>query len=215
MASRYKVLAFDMDGTLVDSMWAWRSVFKEFIRRHHLNMPDELKFVPECPGGKVARMLSDQLDVSYDEAVEEMGSLVNVHYGRDVEARTDAPAFLKKVRSLGYHLVLATATPLRYAHTALRRLDLEQLFDLIVSCEEIGVSKSDPQFYLRLAERLCVRPEECVMFEDALYSIRSAKKAGFAVCAVEDYYAWRDREEIRKQADRYIACFQDLLDEMH
>ena len=218
MISRYKAVIFDMDGTLIDSMYAWRGVFREYIRNKGLRTPEAIVGVPEYPVGWTAKLLVDQLEkltppVSYEEAVEDMYKLVNAHYASDTEARPGAIEFVKRLKERGMIVAVATATPIRYAGTALNRLGFDGLLDLFVSDEEVGCGKGDEAYFQRVADRLGVKKEECLIFEDAAYSIRAAKKAGFAVCAIEDYYAWRDKEEIRSIADRYLSCYADILEE--
>lgn len=213
--SKYKAIIFDMDGTLTDSMYIWRGVFKDFIRIHNLRMPDKLVGVPEYPLGWSADLLMEQLpDRTREEVGQEMLGLVNQHYATDARVKTDAPELVQRLREKGYILAIATATQLKYANTVLTRLGYDQMFDLIVSSQEVGVGKDQAEFFVRVAGMLGVRPEECVMFEDALHAIKSAKAAGMTVCAIEDYYAWRQKDEIMKTADRYLTCYRELLDEM-
>lgn len=213
--SKYKAIIFDMDGTLTDSMYIWRGVFKDFIRIHNLRMPDKLVGVPEYPLGWSADLLMEQLpDRTREDVGQEMLGLVNQHYATDARVKTDAPELVQRLREKGYILAIATATQLKYANTVLTRLGYDQMFDLIVSSQEVGVGKDQAEFFVRVAGMLGVRPEECVMFEDALHAIKSAKAAGMTVCAIEDYYAWRQKDEIMKTADRYLTCYRELLDEM-
>ncbi len=218
MISRYKAVIFDMDGTLIDSMYAWRGVFREFIRENGFTTPDEIVGVFDYPVGWAARLLEDQLaamkePMTYAEAVEAMYRLVDRHYAADTEARPGALEFVKRLKARGMKVAVATATPLRYANTAMKRLGFEGLFDLVVSDEEVGCGKNQEEYFVRVAERMGMKVEDCLICEDAVYSIRKAKAAGFAVYAIEDYYAWRDKDEIRALADRYLTCYQDLLEE--
>lgn len=218
MISKCKAVIFDMDGTLIDSMYAWRGVFREFIESNGFKTPDELIGVPEYPVGWAAKLLKDQLaempePMTVPEAVEAMYKLVDEHYATDTQARPGAIEFVKRLRKSGRQTAVATATPLRYANTALKRLGFEGLFDLVLSDEEIGMGKQEEGYFKWVADQLGVKMEECLIVEDAAYSIRTAKKAGFAVCAIEDYYAWRQKEEIQSLADRYISCYADLLED--
>ena len=62
-----------------------------------------------------------------------------------------------------------------------------------------------------MARKLNVAPEHCMVFEDILIAVQSAKKAGMMVTAVEDDASLPERDEIKKTADRYIVSFQELL----
>lgn len=213
--SKYKAMIFDMDGTLTDTMFAWRGVFREFIKKHGLTVPEQLEGVPEYPGSWAAKLWMDQIpERTLEDVVGELVHMVDWHYANDAQVKTDAPELVRRLREKGYKLAVATATQLKYANTALNRLGYTEMFDLITSVEEIGVGKNSPEFFKRVAERLGVQPEECVMFEDALHAIKSAKQAGMRVVAIEEYYSWREREEIRALADRYLTCYAELLEEM-
>ena len=71
--------------------------------------------------------------------------------------------------------------------------------------------KSSPDIYLLAAERMGVVPNQCVVFEDILRGIQSAKSAGFYTVAVEEPASALDQMEIQKTADRYIRSFAELL----
>lgn len=215
MKSGYKAVIFDMDGTLICSMYAWRDAFIRFIRKYSLKVPEVLHGIPESPCGIAADYLETQLKgrMNREEIIKEMLYLIDEEYATRVQPKEDIFRLLDRLQKEGYLLAVATATPLRYALTALRRLNFDERFEFMTSCEEIGYEKSNPEFFRSVARRLRVQPEECIVFEDALYAVQSAKKAGMYVCAVADYYAWRDREEIKKNADRYLACYADILDE--
>ncbi len=218
MISRFKAVIFDMDGTLVDSMYAWRGVYCEYIRNNGFVTPEEIVGVPEYPVGWAAKLLEDQLEaldkpVSYEEAVEAMYQLVNDHYAKDTEARPGALEFVKRLKERGLRVAVATATPLRYANTALNRLGFAEHLDLAVSDEEVGCGKSSDGYFKWVAEKLGVDAKDCLIVEDAAYSIKAAKQAGFTVLAIEDYYAWRQKDEIQALADRYLSCYADILEE--
>lgn len=72
---------------------------------------------------------------------------------------------------------------------------MDHLFDFILSCETLGVSKNRPDVFLEAARRLGAAPGETAVFEDALYAARTAREAGFYTVAVpEPSYAgdWPD-----------------------
>ena len=81
---------------------------------------------------------------------------------------------------------VATATAEPLARACFARLGVDGLFDFILSCETIGVSKDRPDVYLLAAERLGAAPAETAVFEDALYAARAAREAGFYVVGVPE-----------------------------
>ncbi len=59
------------------------------------------------------------------------------------------------------------------------------------------------------AQRLGAAPQHCLVFEDVLPAVKSAKQAGMLVCAVYDKYSARYRVQMEQAADLYIADFRD------
>lgn len=211
MQSGFKAMIFDMDGTLLDSMFYWRTIWREYIEEYNLVMPEELKDKVLNGCGKSCELIArdNGLDKQtlYRDMLEEM---LGRHYREDVQPKSFAPDILKKYKEEGYRVVVATATPRHLAEPALAKHGMLDYVDFVTDVEEMGASKSSPDFFLNVAKRLSVKPEECVMFEDAVYAIRSAKTAGMAVCAIDDPISWPDREKIKRLADRYILHWGEL-----
>ncbi len=107
------------------------------------------------------------------------------------------PGADKAVRLLheaGYPLAVASSGARRYLETVLGRLDLLRYFRALVSGEDVARGKPDPEPYLLAAERLGVRPDECVVFEDAEVGVRSAKAAGALCIGVPNPAALRPQD---------------------
>jgi len=94
---------------------------------------------------------------------------------------------------------------------ALTRLELIDYFDFVVDGYQHGVNKTSPQFFHMMAEKMGVEAKDMCVFEDAVYSIRSAKEAGCSVVGIEDQTQRNDREEIIRLSDVYIREYEELL----
>lgn len=214
MLLKAKVAAFDMDGTMIDSMASWWGVYREFLDERGLEMPEELRPLtraqraprPACTA--IERAYGEQLGMTWDDIWGCFLEGVRRHYATDVELKPGIHEYLDALRAQGVRVGVATATPEPLARVAMERLGLAQRMDFAYYA---GMSKAEPGYFERLAREQGAAPEECVMFEDAAYSMRAAKAAGFQVYAVEDEIAARDREEILSLSDRYFIDYFELL----
>ncbi len=212
MESRFKAMVFDMDGTLLNSMWYWRTMWREYIEAHGLPVPEELKDAVLSGCGRACELIARDTGLDrraiYHGMLEEM---LARHYREDVNPKPFAAEVLDRFRREGFAVAVATATPRHLAEPALARHGLLEKLDSVTDTEEMASAKGDGQFFLNVAGRLGVKPSECVMFEDAVYAIRAAKQAGMAVVAIDEPISAPDREEIHALADRYIMGWDEML----
>lgn len=150
---------------------------------------------------------------SWQTMVGELEEFMNRHYLHDAKRRENVPELLEKLRGMGKPMCVATGAPRQYARNGLSRLGILKYFEFVTDCYEFGMDKSQPEYFEEVARRLGTKPEKCVVFEDALYAMKSAKTAGCRVVAIEDSTARLQRDEIRAIADRYILNYSELLDE--
>ena len=211
--SACKAAIFDMDGTLLNSMEIWHSLGLEYLRDRGLPVPPALEDHMALTCGYNAEVIAATYEAcgSAQEVLAELYKRMAIHYATDVEIRPGARQLIDHLVSQGISCCLATATPAKMALPAIERFRLREGMRRIVCGDELGVGKGAPAYYERLAEMLGAAPDECLVFEDALYAIRSAKAAGCAVCAIEDITAYRVREEIVALSDLYICSFCELL----
>ncbi len=204
---------FDMDGTLLDSMGYWRFVSLEYILLHRLPLRQEaLARMYRTPATRMLTEYSEQegLELRRGELLPELEELMSRHYLLDVKPKGTAAAFTAALQARGVRMCVATSTSRVYACSALRRQGMLERFAFVSDDMDMPGRKSDPAFFRAIAQRLGVTPERCWVFEDALYAIRAAKRAGFRVCAVEDGTQQDDRAQIQACADVYIRDYQEL-----
>lgn len=208
---------FDMDGTLLDTMRYWRYTSLEYLLAHQLPVrPEDLARMEWTSSRALVKEIAERegFDMgSWQTMVGELEEFMNRNYLHDAKRRENVPELLEKLRGMGKPMCVATGAPRQYARNGLSRLGILKYFEFVTDCYEFGMDKSQPEYFEEVARRLGTKPERCVVFEDALYAMKSAKTAGCRVVAIEDSTARLQRDEIRAIADRYILNYSELLDE--
>lgn len=91
---------------------------------------------------------------------------------------------LNLFKKMGLRLAVATGSPRQYIEAVIKRLNLEDYFEVIVTADDIQKSKPDPQTFRVTCSRLGLEPAECVVIEDATVGVQSAKAAGCKCIAI-------------------------------
>lgn len=204
---RYAI--FDMDGTLIDSMQYWRSAWYEYCLMRELLPQKDCLPLKGLPWDVAAKRVQEQygLDLRTPEHKTAMFDLILSHYRRDVAPYRNVVEVLRGIAETGGRAAVVTATPHPWCDEALRHFGLTELLSAVIAPDDNGgVGKHDPSIFRLALERLgCEDPGECTVYEDALYSIRTAKAMGFSIVAVLDPTAECDRTEILSLADGAIT----------
>lgn len=117
-------------------------------------------------------------------------------------------AFLEKNGHL--KMCIATATDKHLAAYALKRLNIDEYFEFILTSGEVGSSKQSPDIFIKAAEKLGLPASDIVVFEDALHAIEASKKAGFYTVGVHEPVFEQDREKIQQAADCYVRSLNEF-----
>lgn len=210
----FKGAIFDMDGTLLDSMPVWKRLTQGYLKQFGLNITDEE--YAECEGfsqPQVAQYFADRYDLPGGAAglMEGMDRLITSRYETIARPKDGVLEFLDGLRARGVKMAIATLTARRHAEKALRDRDMLDYFDFMLTIEDVGVSKYQPDIYLKSAERLGLTPTDCIIFEDAPYACTTAKKAGFRVCGVVEPAYAAGEEELRAAGDFIVERSFDEL----
>lgn len=214
MLRNKKAVIFDLDGTLVDSMWMWKAIDIEYLGKFGIELPSTLqKDIEGMSFSETAVYFKEtfQIPDSLDKIKADWNQMAYEKYTKEVDFKKGAMEFLKFCKKEGIKLGIATSNSRELVDATMGALGANQYFDCIMTSCEVAKGKPAPDIYLAVAGKLGVQPEECLVFEDIEMGILAGKNAGMEVCAVEDDFSM-DQIAIKEQlADYYIKDYREVI----
>lgn len=208
-----EAVIFDMDGSLVDSMWVWKEIDIAYLGKFHLTIPEDLqRQIEGMSFTETAVYFKERfsLPCTVEEIKADWNQMAWEMYRTRVMPKPGAIDFLEHCKKQNIKLGIATSNSRPIVDMVLKERGIAAYFSCIMTGCEAKKGKPAPDVYLLTAEQLQVAPEKCLVFEDIVSGILAGKAAGMEVCAVEDAYSAYQREEKKKLADYYIQDFREI-----
>ncbi len=213
MLQDIKAVIFDLDGSLVDSMWIWKDIDIEYLGRFGIEIPDGLqKDIEGKSFSETAVYFKERFQIpdSLEQMKEDWNQMAWDKYVHEVMLKPGAADFLNYCIGHGIKLGIATSNSRALVEAVADARGFGKNFDCIMTACEVEKGKPSPDIYLAVADRLGVDPVQCLVFEDITAGIMAGKNAGMRVCAVEDTYSLHQTEDKKKLADYYIRDYYEI-----
>ena len=211
-----KAALFDMDGTLVDNTPAHLRAFSVFCDRYGIrDWAEKLKGVYGMGNEDIMRRILPEEVIrakGIDALADEKEAIYRDLYAPEIRPSEGPRGRLRRLRARGIRGAVGSAGCRANVEFVLRHCGIDDCFDARISGDRVSHCKPDPEIYLRAAEALGATPSECVVFEDALAGIESARRAG-AGCIVA-LATTLPRETLLDEGrpDRIIGTYADITD---
>jgi beta-phosphoglucomutase len=201
---------FDWDGVVIDSSTqhekSWELLAAEtgkplpaghfkkgFGKKNQVIIPDVLAWSHDP---EEIQRLGDRKEELYRELVSEGGMTI----------LPGASELLAALKASGIPRAVASSTSRTNLEAIFASTGLHQFFDAVVSAEDVVKGKPAPDVFLKAASLLGVPPKSCIVFEDALFGIEAAQRAGMKVVAV----ATTNPLDILGHADRAVESLEEI-----
>jgi len=210
MNDKLKAVIFDMDGVIVNNheyhTRAWFAFCKKF------NISTSRKELLSMFGGTnkdvLEQMFGRPLEKNeLDKLASQKEKLYREIYNNDIIETSGLTSFLERIKFDGLLIGLATSAPPSNVSFVLGSLDIKSYFTVIVDDSEIINGKPHPETYNRAISKLKLTPENCIVIEDSVRGIKSARAAGTKVIGI----ATTNSKDELLLAHHVIESFNELM----
>lgn len=218
MLKDFKAVIFDLDGTLVDSMWMWKSIDIEYLGRYGIDFPEDLQASIEGKSFSETAVYFKKrfkLKDSLEQIKSDWNNMAWDKYLNEVPVKEGVRELLGYLKNNGIPAGIATSNSRELVDLIIKRHRLGGYFSAIRTSCEVPKGKPSPDIYLRVAQDLNAEPTRCLVFEDVPQGVMAGRNAGMKVCAVYDKFSEGDTGIKQQLADYYIDSFTDLLRDLY
>ncbi|MEM7828162.1 MAG: beta-phosphoglucomutase family hydrolase [Candidatus Aenigmatarchaeota archaeon] len=180
---------FDLDGVVIDTVdihfKAWKKIGLEYGKDVSFeDYKEKIDGIPRIDGARAIlaelseeelRKASERKQMYFLELIEEDG--VKVYEG--------SIDLIKRLKDSGIKIAVISSS--KNCSHLLKRAGIEDLFDVIITGYDVKRGKPAPDVFILASEKLCVKPSECIVFEDAILGVEAAKRGGFKCVAIDRY----------------------------
>ena len=205
---------FDLDGTILDSMPIWETIAEDYLislgKKPHEDLKQKFKSLSLEQAAEYY-ISNYQVSKTVNEIIDDINGIIRGYYFNTAQLKDNVFEFLSELEKSNIKMCIATATDRELAEAALKRTGIDRYISFIITCGEVGLSKSQPAIFKKALRGLCTSTEETAVFEDAPHAALTAKSAGFTVIGVYDKsWSAEDTQKLKGISDYYIETFTQI-----
>jgi beta-phosphoglucomutase len=203
----FKGAIFDVDGVIIDTAHihhkSWEIALKKYgIKFTYADFKSKVDGLPRAKGAKIIlpHFTKDQINIVFEEKQEHFIRLLKKE---KIRVFVSTVNLIKKLKKSGIKLAMASSS--RNAAGNLKKVKLFKHFHVDAEGAYVKRGKPFPDLFLKAAKKLKLKPEDCVVFEDAQIGLIAAKRAGMKSVGVK-----RDAKNRLKGADLIVKDLREV-----
>lgn len=205
-----KYIIFDMDGVIVDSEPVIMKAALDALKAGGIKASKE-DFIPYIGAGEEHFIIEPCKRADKVESTEKIMNDMFVNFEKNIKEMRVFPSakpLIEKLKVLGYTLALVSSAAERKLMASLRAAQVDpSVFSVILSGDDVTEKKPSPAPYLLAAEKLGADSADCLVIEDAVSGVKSAKAAGMQCAAVTTSFSG---EQLKAAGADYVT--EDIID---
>ncbi len=206
---------FDLDGTLINSMWVWENILSDFLYETGLcadpNLVNKISYMNVTQSSAYVCRVFPELNMTPNEVRQSWINTALFQYENTIKLKCGAHQFLKKLKENNIKIAIGTSCPEELASACMKSNGIYDMIDFFAYTEKMGTNKGDPDFFITVLKKLGSSPERAMLFEDIKTALVTANSIGLKTVIVEDESSAPDKEFLIKNSYKYIKDFEEVL----
>lgn len=206
-------IVFDLDGTLLDSTHVWSQVDRKILEHYDREVPlDISEIVRKMSIEQSSRYFVERfaLPCTPEKIAKQVSELVAEEYYCHLPLKPHVTELLDWLDTKEILYGIATATYGELAQAALKRLGLWERLQFLLTEQEAGAPKTEPQIFREAASRMHLGRRQIAVAEDSLHCVETAKAAGFFTVGVYDPVSDSDWAKMKATATVTITDLWEM-----
>lgn len=206
----FKAAIFDFDGTLADSMWMWKKLAVSWAKKYGMVADDAfVNKIMYSTFEESVEYFIDNYNIDLNKSLKSWTVKALFMYLFKVREVKGAKKYLERIKKSGRKIAVASNCSPGLCRIMLRKMGIYKYIDADVYSFRTGKGKNEPDIYLKAAELLAVKPEECMVYEDSPVAIEGVRRANMKLTGI--YVPGSSYNEfLKEKADMFIRNYEGL-----
>jgi len=207
-----KGVILDLDGTLINSLKVYDEVHKKILERYNVKIEGSLDNFGMPIEDIIYNIIRKyNLNISFEDIRKEFENILVNEYMEKIKFNPGAKQILNYFKDKKYKMAIFTSNTRKLTIEILKHLHIDNLFDVIITSDDVKQTKPDPEGYIKIVKEFSVLPNEILAVEDSIYGVIAAKRAGINVIGVASGVN-KKRELISAGATMVFKNLKELYD---